>query len=61
VTSVVGLLAGITTLLAGLFALELYPIAGTLITLAAMARLLSSAAEFCQAQETDQPNLQEER
>jgi len=42
-----GLLTGITALLAGLFALEVHPLAGTLITLAAMSLLLSSASE-CQ-------------
>jgi len=35
-------------MLAGLFALEVHPIRGTLMILAAMALLLSSAAEFCQ-------------
>ena len=44
-----GLLTGVPALLAGLFALEVHPIAGTLITLAAMALQLSSAAGFCQA------------
>lgn len=48
-TYLVGLVTGIPVLLAGLFALEVHPIAGTLITLAAMALLLSSAAGFCQA------------
>ena len=47
-TRLAGLLAGIPAMLAGLFALEVYPLAGTLIILAAMALLLSSAAEFCQ-------------
>jgi len=36
-------------MLAGLFVLEVHPIAGTLVILAAMALLLSSAADFCQA------------
>jgi len=43
-----GFLAGVPAMLAGLFALEVHPIRGTLMILAAMALLLSSAAEFCQ-------------
>jgi hypothetical protein len=54
---VVGLLTGVPALLAGLFALQIHPIAGTLIALAAMALLLSAAAEFCQARETHEPTL----
>jgi len=42
-------------LLAGLFALEVHPIASVLVTLAAMALLLSAAAELYQA-----PGIQEE-
>jgi len=38
-------------LLAGLFALETHPIVGVLVTLAAMALLLSAATELCRAPE----------
>jgi hypothetical protein len=54
-----GLLAGVPTMLAGLFALEIHPLAGTLITLGAMALLLSSLSELCQATGLDEPNLRE--
>ena len=47
-TCLAGFLAGVPAMLAGLFALEVHPIGGTLMILAAMALLLSSAAEFCQ-------------
>ena len=57
-TSSAGLLAGIPALLAGLFALEVHPIAGVLIVLAAMALLLFSVSELCPAHELDEPNLQ---
>jgi hypothetical protein len=57
VTYWVGLLTGAAALLAGLFALEVHPISGALITLAAMALLLSAAAECCQAPETHEPTL----
>jgi hypothetical protein len=60
-TRLAGLLAGIPAMLAGLFALEVHPIAGTLIILAAMALLLSSAAEFCQEHGIYQTYLQEKR
>jgi hypothetical protein len=53
----VGMLTGVPALLAGLFALEVHPISGALITLAAMALLLSAAAECCQAPETHEPTL----
>jgi drug/metabolite transporter (DMT)-like permease len=59
VAYVVGLQAGIAAMLAGLFALEVHPIAGTLITLAAMALLLSSLSELCQARGLNEPNLRE--
>jgi hypothetical protein len=52
-----GLLTGIPALLAGLFALEVHPISGTLITLAAMTLLLSAAAELCEAREAHEPTL----
>jgi len=45
-------------LLAGLFALETHPIVGVLATLAAMALLLSAAAELSQAQRSYETNLQ---
>ncbi|MFZ3210587.1 MAG: protein phosphatase 2C domain-containing protein, partial [Terriglobales bacterium] len=48
-TYFVGLLCGVPALLAGLFALEVHPIAGVLVTLAAMALLLSSATELYRA------------
>ena len=57
-TCLVGLLTGIPALLAGLFALETQPIAGTLITLAGMALLLCALSEFCQARGTYEANLQ---
>jgi hypothetical protein len=57
VTYWVGLLTGAAALLAGLFALEVHPISGTLIVLAAMALLLSAAAEFCRVGETHGPTL----
>jgi len=50
-TCFVGLLSGVPALLAGLSALEVHPIAGVLITLAAMALLLSAATELCRAPE----------
>jgi hypothetical protein len=53
----VGMLTGVPALLAGLFALGVHPISGALITLAAMALLLSAAAECCQAPETHEPTL----
>jgi len=46
-------------MLAGLFALEAHPIAGTLIMLGAMALLLSSLSELCQAPRIDESNLRE--
>ena len=46
-------------MLAGLFALEVHPIAGTLITLAAMALLLCSVSGLCQASGVDEPNLRD--
>jgi len=52
-----GLLAGIPAMLAGLFALEVHPMAGTLILLGAMALLLSSLSELCQAPGLDESNL----
>ncbi len=42
-----GLLVGSRALLEGLFVLDLHPVAGILIALAAMAFLLYSAAGFC--------------
>jgi hypothetical protein len=48
-------------MLAGLFALEVHPIGGTLMILAAMALLLSSAAEFCQEHGIYQTHLQEKQ
>jgi hypothetical protein len=50
-TCFVGLLGGVPVLLAGLFALEVHPIVGVLVTLAAMALLLSAATELCRAPE----------
>jgi hypothetical protein len=58
---VVGCLTGAATLLAGLFELEVHPIAGILIALEAMALLLSAAAEFCQARGIHEPDLQEKQ
>ena len=52
-----GLLAGISAMLSGLFALEVHPIAGTLLTLGAMALLLSSLSELCQASGLKESNL----
>jgi len=46
-------------MLGGLFALEVHPIAGTLLTLGAMALLLSSLSEFCQARGLNESNLQD--
>ena len=43
----IGLLSGGLLLLVGLFALEALPIVGVLSTLAAMALLLSAAADLC--------------
>jgi len=54
-----GLLAGIPAMLAGLFALETHPITGTLITLGAMALLLSSLSELCQARGLNESNLRD--
>ena len=45
----IGLLSGGSLLLAGLFALEAFPIVGVLSILAAMALLLCAAADLCQA------------
>ena len=45
-----GLLIAIPTLLAGLFALEDHPLAGTLMLLAAMALLLAALSELCGAE-----------
>ena len=56
-TGFVGLLSGVPALLAGLFVLEAHPIAGVLVTLAAMALLLSSATELCQAPGIHEPDL----
>jgi len=56
---VVGLQAGIASMLAGLFALEVHPIAGTLIVLAAMTLLLASLSELCQARGLVESNLRE--
>jgi len=56
-----GLLAAIPAMLAGLFALEVHPIAGTLITLAAMALLLSSLSELCRVRGLDEANLRERK
>jgi hypothetical protein len=44
---VAGLMIAIPALLAGLFALEVHPIAGTLMLLAAMALLLSVLSDLC--------------
>ena len=57
-THFVGLLSGAPALLAGLFVLEAHPIAGVLVTLAAMALLLSSATELCQAPGIHKSDLQ---
>jgi len=54
-----GLLAGIPAMLAGLFALEVHPIAGTLIVLAAMTLLLASLSELCHARGLVESNLRE--
>jgi len=54
-----GLLAGIPAMLAGLFALEAHPMAGTLIMLGAMALLLSSLSELCQARGLNESNLRD--
>jgi hypothetical protein len=43
--------------LAGLFTLEAHPIAGVLVTLAAMALLLCAATELCRAPEIHEPTL----
>jgi len=56
---VAGLQAGIAAMLVGLFALEVHPIAGTLIVLAAMALLLAFVSELCQARGLDESNLRE--
>jgi len=56
-TYFVGLLSGVPALLAGLFVLEAHPIAGVLVTLAAMALLLSAATELCQASGIYEPTL----
>ena len=56
-TYFVGLLSGVPALLAGLFVLEAHPIAGVLVTLAAMALLLSAATELCQAPGIYEPIL----
>ena len=48
-------------MLGGLFVLEVHPIAGTLVILAAMALLLSSAAEFYQAHGIYESYLQEKQ
>ena len=56
-TCFAGLLSGVPVLLAGLFALEAHPIAGVLATLAAMALLLSAAAELCRMPEIQEPDL----
>lgn len=53
----VGLLSGLPVLLAGLFALEAHPIAGVLVSLAAMALLLSAATELCQTPGIHEPDL----
>ena len=53
----IGLLSGVPGLLAGLFALEAHPIAGVLVTLAAMALLLSAATALCQAPGIHEPDL----
>ena len=53
-----GLLTGVPALLTGLFALDFHPIVGILITLAAMALLLSSLSELCQAHGNQELNLQ---
>ena len=53
----IGLLSGVPGLLAGLFALEAHPIAGVLVTLAAMALLLSAATELCRALEIQESTL----
>jgi len=55
---VVGCVTGAGTLLAGLFELEVHPIAGILIVLEAMTLLLSAAAEFCRARGIHEPDLQ---
>ena len=52
-----GLLISIPALLGGLFALEVHPLAGTLMALAGMALLLSSLSEFCQAPEVGETSL----
>jgi len=46
-------------MLAGLFALEAHPIAGTLIVLGAMALLLACLSELCRAHGLDESNLRE--
>ncbi len=56
-TYLAGLVAGIPAILAGLLALEVHPIAGTLITLAAMALVLSSLSELCQPIGLEELNL----
>jgi len=56
-THFVGLLSGAPALLAGLFVLEAHPIAGVLVTLAAMALLLLAATELCQAPAIYEPTL----
>jgi len=53
-----GVLSGAPILLAGLFALEAHPIVGVLAALAAMALLLSAAAELSPAQRCYETNLQ---
>jgi len=57
-TYFVGLLSGVAALLAGLFVLEAHPIAGVLVSLAAMALLLSSVTVLCQAPGIHEPDLQ---
>ncbi|MFZ3212333.1 MAG: hypothetical protein WA188_12545 [Terriglobales bacterium] len=56
-TCFVGVMSGAPSLLAGLFALEAHPIAGVLVTLAAMALLLSWATELCGASGIQEPDL----
>ena len=60
-TCLAGFLAGVPAMLAGLFALEVHPIVGTLMILAAMALLLSSAAEFYEAHRIYEAYLQEKQ
>lgn len=56
-THVAGLAAGSVAVLAGLLALEVHPIAGTLIALAGNSLVLSSLSALCQAAGPEETKL----